>query len=148
MTCMWRDNEIYKGCMWLYAQGSCIQIYNNRNEDQTYKTSTCMWNEGLLIFQLFKRIILYYVSTRFKVYTVLVLCILITASESRREIIKNENKDSERSLNQRPRLAVFQCSRLCDMIIFEVYKLLRGSLGCECAAELRRKHGDSRQEWK
>ena len=87
-----------------------------------------------------------YLSTRFKVYTVLVLCILITTSESRRENIKDERKDSERSLNQRPRLAVFQCSRLCDMIIFEVYKLLRGSLGCECAAELRRKHGDNSQE--
>ena len=104
-------------------------------------------SKDYLFFKYLKEsIILYYLSFRFKVYIVLVLCILITASESRRENIKDERKEAERSLNQRPRLAVFQCSRLCDMIIFEVYKLLRGSLGCECAAELRRKHGDNSQE--
>ena len=107
-----------------------------------------MCKDYLFFKYLKESIILYYLSFRFKVYTVLVLCILITASasESRRENIKDKRKDSERSLNQRPRLAVFQCSRLCDMIIFEVYKLLRGSLGCECAAELRRKHRDNSQE--
>ena len=79
----------------------------------------------------------------------LVLCVFITFSESRRENIRNGNEEAERSLNvqhQRPRLVLFQCSRLCDMIIFEVYKLLRGSLGCDCAAVLKRNHGGNSQE--
>ena len=86
-----------------------------------------------------------YFALLYKVYTVLVFWVLITLSESRRENIKDEHEESSpRVQNHRPRLAVFQCSRLCDMIIFEVYKLLRGSLGCDCAAERRRKDGENR----
>ena len=54
---------------------------------------------------------------------------------------------AERSAHfPRQRLILFQCSQLCDKIIFEVFMLLEGSSGCDCSAELKRKESERIQE--